>query len=83
MAVAVARLRRGVGALAPRWAFRPVGMRWAVEDVRGWTAVNDGYNANPVSMRAALEAFATGPRRGGNSWRWDRCWNWAASRGRA
>ena len=43
---------------------RPVGMRWAVEEVRGWTAVNDGYNANPVSMRAALEAFAAWPASG-------------------
>lgn len=42
-------------------AFRPVGMRWAVEAVRGWTAVNDGYNANPVSVRAALAAFAEWP----------------------
>ncbi len=40
---------------------QPVGMRWAVEEVRGWTAINDGYNANPMSMRAALEAFAHRP----------------------
>ena len=43
---------------------RPVGMRWAVEEVRGWTAINDGYNANPVSMRAALKAFADWPAAG-------------------
>ncbi len=43
---------------------RPVGMRWAVEEVRGWTAINDGYNANPVSLRAALEAFAHWPAAG-------------------
>lgn len=43
---------------------RPVGMRWAVEDVRGWTAINDGYNANPVSMPAALDAFAAWPAPG-------------------
>ena len=42
-------------------AFRSVGMRWAVADVRGWTAINDGYNANPVSVRAALAAFAQWP----------------------
>lgn len=42
-------------------AFRPVGMRWAVETVRGWTAINDGYNANPVSVRAALAAYAPWP----------------------
>ena len=43
---------------------RPVGMRWAVEAVRGWTAINDGYNANPISVRAALEAFAAWPAPG-------------------
>lgn len=42
----------------------PVGMRWAVEEVQGWTAINDGYNANPVSMRAALQAFADWPAQG-------------------
>jgi UDP-N-acetylmuramoyl-tripeptide--D-alanyl-D-alanine ligase len=41
--------------------FRPVGMRWAVETVHGWTAINDGYNANPVSMPAALDAYAQWP----------------------
>lgn len=40
---------------------KSVGMRWAVESVRGWTAINDGYNANPVSLRAALQAFADWP----------------------
>jgi len=43
---------------------RPVGMRWAVEEVGDWTAINDGYNANPVSMRAALKAFAAWPSKG-------------------
>ena len=41
-----------------------VGMRWAVEEVCGWTAINDGYNANPVSLRAALKAFADWPAKG-------------------
>lgn len=40
---------------------KSVGMRWAVEPVRGWTAINDGYNANPISLRAALQAFAAWP----------------------
>jgi UDP-N-acetylmuramoyl-tripeptide--D-alanyl-D-alanine ligase len=44
---------------------QPVGMRWAVEEVRGWTAINDGYNANPLSLRAALAAFADWPVAGG------------------
>lgn len=43
---------------------KPVGMRWAVEEVRGWTAINDGYNANPISLRAALTAFAETPTKG-------------------
>lgn len=43
---------------------RPVGMRWAVEELRGATAINDGYNANPMSMRAALAAFANRPAAG-------------------
>ena len=43
---------------------RSVGMRWAVEDVGGWTAINDGYNANPISLRAALKAFAAWPSKG-------------------
>ena len=43
---------------------RAANLRWAVEEVRGWTAVNDAYNANPVSMRAALRAFAHRPAAG-------------------
>lgn len=65
-AVAVAR-KCGVAwpAIAAALAqFRPVGMRWAVEEIRGWTAVNDAYNANPLSMRAALRAFAHRPASG-------------------
>ena len=44
--------------------FRSVGMRWAVEEIRGVRVVNDGYNANPISMRAALQAFAEAPAAG-------------------
>jgi UDP-N-acetylmuramoyl-tripeptide--D-alanyl-D-alanine ligase len=64
--VAVAR-RCGAGweALAAAFsAARPVGMRWAVEKVRGCTVINDAYNANPLSMRAALQAFAEWPAPG-------------------
>ncbi len=43
---------------------RPVGMRWAVEAVGNWTVINDGYNANPVSMCAALKAFTAWPVQG-------------------
>ncbi len=38
--------------------FTPSGMRWERVEVEGVTVVNDAYNANPVSMRAALDAFA-------------------------
>ena len=62
LAVAVAR---GLGA---PWAdicagiegFRQLPMRWEVCVVGGVTIVNDAYNANPVSMRAAIEAFDSG-----------------------
>jgi len=43
---------------------RPVGMRWAVENIDAGTVINDGYNANPVSMHAALKAFAAWPSTG-------------------
>ncbi|NLB65081.1 MAG: UDP-N-acetylmuramoyl-tripeptide--D-alanyl-D-alanine ligase [Lentisphaerae bacterium] len=45
-------------------SFQPVGMRWAVEAVGGWTAINDAYNANPASIGAALRAFADWPVEG-------------------
>lgn len=38
--------------------FTPPGMRWAHRIVHGVDFINDAYNANPMSMRAALEAFA-------------------------
>lgn len=33
-------------------------MRWEMQHVRDMTFINDAYNANPLSMRAALETFA-------------------------
>jgi len=38
--------------------YRPLAMRWDVADVGGVKVVNDAYNANPLSMRAALKSFA-------------------------
>ncbi|MDR0993282.1 MAG: UDP-N-acetylmuramoyl-tripeptide--D-alanyl-D-alanine ligase [Verrucomicrobiota bacterium] len=38
-----------------------VGMRWAVEERAGVVLINDAYNANPVSLRAAAQAFAEWP----------------------
>jgi len=39
-------------------SFVPCPMRWETVDFRGVTVINDAYNANPLSMRAALQAFA-------------------------
>jgi UDP-N-acetylmuramoyl-tripeptide--D-alanyl-D-alanine ligase len=38
--------------------YRPLPMRWSRVVLCGVEFVNDAYNANPVSMHAALEAFA-------------------------
>lgn len=35
----------------------PLPMRWQQENVNGVTIINDAYNANPMSMEAALDAF--------------------------
>ncbi len=60
MAVAAGRLL-GVGwedIRSALEAFRAQPMRWQQSVVAGVTVVNDAYNANPVSMAAALRAFA-------------------------
>lgn len=41
--------------------FQASPMRWECRTVRGIQAVNDAYNANPVSMAAALQTFAQLP----------------------
>jgi UDP-N-acetylmuramoyl-tripeptide--D-alanyl-D-alanine ligase len=38
-------------------AFRPMRMRWQVHEAGGVTIINDAYNANPLSMAAALRTF--------------------------
>lgn len=38
--------------------YQPSAMRWEMQMYEGCTVVNDAYNANPASMRAALETFA-------------------------
>ena len=38
--------------------YRPPPMRWEVQSCGAYTVVNDAYNANPVSMAAALDTFA-------------------------
>lgn len=40
--------------------FAPAPMRWEVSRIAGRRVVNDAYNANPLSMRAAIAAFAEG-----------------------
>jgi UDP-N-acetylmuramoyl-tripeptide--D-alanyl-D-alanine ligase len=60
LAAAVAR-RKGVdwGAIASALsAYRPLSMRWEVSEHGGVTLINDAYNANPMSMRASINAFA-------------------------
>jgi len=45
-------------------AFRPIPMRWEESEQGGVTFINDAYNANPLSMRAALSTFAELPGEG-------------------
>lgn len=48
-------------------AYVPLPMRWEETKIRGVRIVNDAYNANPVSMRAALGTFAE-ERSSGRRW---------------
>jgi UDP-N-acetylmuramoyl-tripeptide--D-alanyl-D-alanine ligase len=45
-------------------AFKPAPMRWARTLHSGIVFINDAYNANPLSMRAALKTFAELPCEG-------------------
>jgi UDP-N-acetylmuramoyl-tripeptide--D-alanyl-D-alanine ligase len=45
-------------------AFRPAPMRWERSLHNGIVFINDAYNANPLSMRAALTTFAGLPCEG-------------------
>lgn len=65
-AIAVAR-GAGVGwdtIRATLAAYVPPPMRWNRSAVAGVEVINDAYNANPMSMRAALSAFQQTPVRG-------------------
>ncbi len=42
-------------------AFRPAPMRWERSEQNGMVFINDAYNANPLSMRAAISTFAELP----------------------
>jgi UDP-N-acetylmuramoyl-tripeptide--D-alanyl-D-alanine ligase len=37
--------------------YRSLSMRWEKTECRGVTFINDAYNANPISMRAAMRGF--------------------------
>jgi UDP-N-acetylmuramoyl-tripeptide--D-alanyl-D-alanine ligase len=39
-------------------AFAPPPMRWESKNIGSWTVINDAYNANPLSMRGALQTLA-------------------------
>lgn len=63
LAVAVANVF-GVNADQMREAllyFQPAGYRWEVCECAGVTIVNDAYNANPLSMKAAVQALGEMP----------------------
>lgn len=45
-------------ALAGLRNFKAPAMRWETTRAGSFTIINDAYNANPLSMRAALETFA-------------------------
>jgi UDP-N-acetylmuramoyl-tripeptide--D-alanyl-D-alanine ligase len=66
LAIAVARTRGAdwdalVEAIR---TYKPLALRWNVQTIDGMDFVLDAYNANPVSMRAALQAFAQMKARG-------------------
>jgi len=44
--------------------FNPAPMRWAVSTYKEITFINDAYNANPLSMHAAISTFAELPCEG-------------------
>ena len=54
----LAAVRRGLAKA------RPFSMRMQSEDWRGLSIINDAYNANPASMKAALQTLAELPCRG-------------------
>lgn len=38
-------------------SYKPIEKRWEVEEINGLKFINDSYNANPDSMKAAVKAF--------------------------
>lgn len=39
--------------------YSPIEKRWDVQEIKGYKIINDSYNANPESMKAAIETFIT------------------------
>ena len=37
--------------------YKPIEKRWETSEVKGFTFINDSYNANPESMKAVLKTF--------------------------
>ena len=37
--------------------FSPIEKRWDIEDIKGFKIINDSYNSNPESVKAALNTF--------------------------
>ena len=37
--------------------YKPIEKRWEIENINGFNIINDSYNANPESMKAAVKAF--------------------------
>lgn len=63
MALAVARHLGidGDSLIAGLETFKPMPMRWQVQQHEGVTFINDAYNANPLSMRAAIRTALQQP----------------------
>lgn len=37
--------------------YHPIGQRWEIEKIKNFKVINDSYNANPESVKAAMSAF--------------------------
>lgn len=37
--------------------YLPIAKRWEIQDIAGYKIINDSYNANPESMKAAIDTF--------------------------
>jgi len=46
-------------------SYVPLPMRWEKKEIRGIKVINDAYNANPLSMRAAIQTFSEEDIKGG------------------